>query len=132
MGNSRRRMTVNPKNRTERPRDLSSSSCSMSSFRVTESPPLQRIDEDDVRRGPERGWNGVLRAAGEDDLENFALAGEFVEKDPARGRRVRLNSRELDQRVINDFVRRRRWRDEAVRAKLNHGVDFVEMPRNRS
>ena len=57
----------------------------MSSFRVTESHPLQRIDEDDVRRGPERGWNRMLRSPRKDDLENLVLARQIVEKRATSG-----------------------------------------------
>ena len=35
---------------------------------------------------------------------------------------------EFAQRVVDDFARRRHRRGEAVRAKLHHGINFVEVP----
>jgi hypothetical protein len=52
---------------------------------------LQRIEEQKIRRGPQRRGDGVLRARGKDNFEDFALGGEIVEELAAQRGNVRLN-----------------------------------------
>ena len=89
---------------------------------------LERIEEEEIGRGPERGRDGALRARGEDDFEDFVLGGEFVEECAAGVDVSGLDEGELAQRVVDDFAGGGHRRGEAVGAELQHGINFVEVP----
>jgi hypothetical protein len=40
----------------------------------------QFVDEHEIGGGPQRGGNGVLRAGGDYDFEDFTVTGQIVEK----------------------------------------------------
>jgi len=46
---------------------------------------LQGVDEEEVGRGPQRGGDGALRTASDDDFEDFVIGGEVVEECAADG-----------------------------------------------
>ena len=69
-------------------RDLFSSCRHHSGFRWNG---IRTVDEEEIGGGPERGGNGCFAAGGEDDFEDFAVVGEFVEEFAAAGRRVGLD-----------------------------------------
>lgn len=46
---------------------------------------LERVDEHDIRRRPERRRNRMLRPPRQDDLENLVFASQFIQERPACG-----------------------------------------------
>src|SRR5271154_596268 len=90
----------------------------------------EAIDEKEIRGRPEAGGNGALRAGGEDDFENFGVAGELVEKRAAGGRRIGVDHGKLAQGVVDDFTGRSHGSRKTIGAKLHHGMNFMEMPGN--
>ena len=89
---------------------------------------LQRIEEDDIRRTPQRRWNGPARLAGQHNLEIPVFRGlnhaENCGLFPLPG----LDRRQLLKHVINIFRRGPKRNFSTRSPESNYRFHFAEMP----
>src|SRR5437899_12649432 len=82
--------------------------------------------EDDVGGVPEFGGNGAAGLGGYDNFEGVGVSGELVQQVGPRGRRYRLEERQVAEDGEDLLRGRRGGRGELGAAKVERGVACVQ------